>query len=151
MFGNKRKKELRCENCNKLISFSETIGTMYRNHCPFCLKSKHLDLKKSGDRESECQGVMNPIGLTLKHEGKKNKYGKEKRGELMVIHECEKCKKISINRIAGDDNPDTILNVFKKSLNLDISKINGLENQKIDVLSQKDEKEIKTQLFGKTR
>ncbi len=144
-------REFQCNNCGKLISISKTTGTMHRNHCPFCLTSKHLDLKLPGDRKSKCNGIMNPIGLTFKHEGKKDKYGKEKKGELMIVHECRKCGKISINRVAGDDNPNSILNVFKKSLSLNLSKIDLLKSQKIDVLSLKNEKEIKTQIFGKTR
>ena len=150
MSESKRKKEFRCNNCGQLIFFSETIGTAHRNHCPFCLTSKHLD-SESGDRKSRCQEVMKPIALTFKHEGEKDKYGNKKRGELMVIHECQKCGKISINRIAGDDNPDAVFRIFKESLNMNFSKINSIENQKIDVSSQEDEKEIKIQLFGKTK
>jgi hypothetical protein len=51
-----------------------------------------------GDRKSECHGSMKPVGLTTK-----------KDGEIMIVHRCEKCGKVSNNRIAGDDNTDTIL------------------------------------------
>ena len=41
---------------------------------------------------------MKPIGLTFK-----------KDGELMIVHKCLNCGKISRNRIAGDDNPYAIV------------------------------------------
>ncbi len=144
----KNNKGFQCKNCGRLIIISETIGTRHRNHCPFCLYSVDVDLK-SGDRKSECRGTMEPIGLTLKHEGK-DKYGKERKGELMLVHKCLLCGKISINRIAGDDNPDEIMNIFKKSQKLNSEKKKQLEEEGIDVLSEKDEIEIKTQLFGKS-
>ncbi len=57
---------------------------------------------------------MKPIGLTIKRS--KNKYQLSPRGELMLIHECVQCKSLSINRIAADDDSDTVLSVFRSSL-----------------------------------
>ena len=34
----------------------------YRNHCPGCLYSQHLDLVP-GDRASSCEGMMEPVEL----------------------------------------------------------------------------------------
>jgi hypothetical protein len=107
-----------------------------------------VDLKKSGDRKSDCQAGMTPIGLIFKHEGV-DKYGKLRQGELMLIHRCIGCEKISINRIAGDDNSETILKVFKKSQGTDRKKIEQLKQDGIDVLSEKDKKVVLIQLFGK--
>jgi hypothetical protein len=135
-----------CTNCQRWVSFS-ALGTNHRNHCPYCLHSIHLD-SSSGDRKSSCKGVMKPLGLTFKCEGK-DKYGKEKQGELMVIHQCSKCNKKSINRISGDDNPDAIISLFKKSLELDSSIIKEIEEEGIKVLSNQDMPEINLQLFGK--
>ena len=135
-----------CENCQKKVSFSENIGTKHRNHCPFCLWSKHVDLKEAGDRKSKCQGLMKPIGLTLKKEGK-NKYGKIKEGEIMLIHQCQKCGKISINRIARDDKEKEILKVFKNSKNKN-SLLKNLKKMNIDLLT--DQKKLFLRLFGKT-
>ena len=45
---------------------------------------------------------MEPLGLTLKKGG----------GELMLVHRCCGCGKISKNRVAGDDNSVAILNLF---------------------------------------
>jgi DNA-directed RNA polymerase subunit RPC12/RpoP len=106
-----------CKNCKQLVS-GTSFGTKQRNHCPYCLYSFHID-EKIGDRESSCRGLMKPIGLTTK-----------KDGEIMIIHECQKCGKISNNRIAGDDNTDTILELAKISPTIDIE-------------------EVKIQLFGK--
>jgi hypothetical protein len=60
---------------------------------------------------------MKPIGLTLKRS--RNKYQLESRGELMLIHACEGCGTISINRIAADDDPETVLAIFQSSLDID--------------------------------
>jgi hypothetical protein len=73
-----------------------------------CLWSKHVDEAK-GDRRASCLGGMEPIGLTFKHEG----HGKV--GEIMLIHHCSVCEKISINRIARDDPEHKILGIFNQS------------------------------------
>ncbi len=140
-------KIIKCKNCHKDIFLDSEIGTKHRNHCPFCLFSNHLDVSL-GDRKSNCFGLMKPIGLTFKQEGF-DKYGEKKQGELMIIHECNKCEKISINRIAGDDNPDSIMKIYKNSIDIEKSKIKELKKNKIEILSLKDKKEIKRQLFGK--
>lgn len=90
---------------------------------------------------------MQPIGLTFKQVGL-DKWGKEKRGELMLIHECHGCHKISINRIAGDDNPEKILEILTTSQNLNQDIKNELEQSGIRLLTDTDLTEIKTQLFG---
>lgn len=77
-----------CENCKKNIK-ALTNGS-YRNHCPFCLYSKHLD-NKPGDRASECKGLMKPIDLEYS----------SKKG-YQIVHQCLKCKKIQKNRVAVD-------------------------------------------------
>ena len=143
-----KKGGFRCCNCGQWVSLSEFMGTEHRNHCSFCLWSKHVDLRKPGDRKSECQTGMKPIGLTFKHEGV-DKYGIPRQGELMLIHECVNCGKISINRIAGDDNTEAILRIFKESQGLPPEKRSRLEHSGIEVLSDERREEILTQLFGK--
>jgi len=113
-----------CIECRKVVN-SEAVGTRHRNHCPYCLWSRHVDVKP-GDRVEPCQGMMEPTGLTFKGEGF-DKYGKKRQGEIMIIHRCERCGKESKNRIAGDDNPEAILAICEK----------------------KDREEVKKQLFGK--
>jgi len=137
-----------CENCHRPVLL-KALGTTHRNHCPFCLYSKHVDEKTSGDRKSLCGGLMKPVGLTFKHEGKDKFTGQERQGELMVVHCCLNCGKISLNRIAGDDEPEAILKIFKKSLKVSPAFRQELEKQGIKLAGKKDEEEIRTQLFGK--
>jgi len=148
LISEEKKEGFRCCNCGQWVPFSEFMGTANRNHCPFCLWSNNVDLKKPGDRKSICRAGMKPIGLILKHEGA-DRYGKLRQGELMLIHECTGCGKISINRIAADDNSEAILRVFEESQKLDPEKRNQLEQNGIKILSRETKKEILTQLFGK--
>jgi len=146
---NSIKKSFSCSQCSRQVPFSGFIGTEHRNHCPFCLWSKHVDLKKPGDRKASCLAKMKPIGLTFKREGT-DKYGILKQGELMLIHECLGCDKISINRIAGDDSPERILNVFQESQSLSQEQTRKLKEGAIELITPKDKKEVFAQLFGKT-
>ena len=77
-----------CLNCGKNIN-ALTNGN-YRNHCPFCLYSLHVD-NKPGDRQSTCCALMGPVGLTFK----------SKKG-WQIIHECTACGHQSINKTAED-------------------------------------------------
>ena len=67
----------------------------YRNHCPTCLYSKHVDIIP-GDRANPCQGLMQPIAVEyLPQKG------------WMIVHECERCgyigrNKASLNEIQAD-------------------------------------------------
>lgn len=80
-----------CENCKQPIEKHPTWSA--RNHCPFCLFSKHLDQDFPGDRLSNCFGLMEPTGI----ENKKNKW-------WMVQHTCKKCGKKMLNILAPDDH-----------------------------------------------
>jgi hypothetical protein len=116
----------KCINCGKDVVTSGNIGTKNRNHCPNCLWSKHVDEINTGDRLSKCGGNMHPIGVTFKKEGR-DKWGKEKVGELMLMHICEKCGKVNLNRIAADDKPKEIMDLatgkkFSKELGEEVRK-----------------------------
>ena len=107
--------DFRCGHCRNLVSVMPLLsGVNNRNHCPYCLWSCHLDLYSAGDRLSACKGQMKPIGLTMKKS--RNKYRLESRGELMLVHECVECNAPSINRIAADDNSESIVAIFQNSL-----------------------------------
>jgi len=80
-----------CENCSKNIE-KHPEGSA-RNHCPFCLHSKHMDKDFPWDRASTCLWVMKPIDI----DHKKNKW-------WMIKHKCNKCNKEILNKIAPDDN-----------------------------------------------
>lgn len=149
IFDQELNKPFKCENCGKMIELKSGVGTKHRNHCPFCLYSKHVDLRQSGDRQAECEGLMKPIGLTFKHEGK-DKYGNTRQGELMLVHQClgKDCDEISINRIAADDDSQAIIDVFDSSLIIDQAIIDQLFASDVDLLQEKDRLAINTQLFG---
>jgi hypothetical protein len=104
-----------CLHCSSYVSAAQFLaGVGNRNHCPYCLWSRHLDLFEAGDRLAACKAPMRPVGLTLKRS--RNKYASTPNGELMLVHLCEDCDRISINRIAADDLPKAIIEVFKASL-----------------------------------
>lgn len=129
----------RCAHCKIWVVINDFIGTSNRNHCNVCLWSKHVDVQK-GDRKADCHGGMQPVGLTFKHEG----LGRQ--GELMLIHHCMGCGKISINRIARDDDNSLILNIFSSVLSEAL--IAKLEHENIRALEETDKPEIMRQLFG---
>lgn len=105
----------KCKNCGKDVETEGYVGTKNRNHCPYCLYSVHLDRDIPGDRKERCKGLMKPIGITFKSL-KKDKYGKERIGEIMIVHKCSQCGVISNNRIAGDDSVEEILKIAKATL-----------------------------------
>ena len=82
-----------CENCGmEVIKLDYTA----RDHCPYCLYSKHLDINP-GDRENKCKGLMKPVAI----EKYKNTY--------KIIYKCSKCNQIHKNIMANDDNYDLIV------------------------------------------
>lgn len=82
-----------CENCGKEVP---KLGYSCRNHCPYCLYSKHVDIDP-GDRLEKCHGLLEPIGI------EKNKKG------LVIIFKCQKCGAIRKNIVAEDDDMDKII------------------------------------------
>ena len=139
--------DFRCLQCHNLVSAAHMLsGVNNRNHCPYCLWSCHLDLFAAGDRLSACKGQMRPIGLTMKKS--RNKYRPEVRGELMLIHECLECQALSINRIAADDDPDSILTVFHDSLLHGYQMHVYCEQQGIWMLAGDELEIVHMQLFG---
>jgi CRISPR/Cas system CSM-associated protein Csm3 (group 7 of RAMP superfamily) len=137
----------RCAHCQGYV-YTESIisGVQNRNHCPYCLWSRHLDLYEAGDRLAACKAKMRPIGLTLKNVRKK--YQTAKHGELMLIHQCVDCGHVSINRIATDDAPETVFEVFEGSFELDTLTRIQLEEEGIKALETADINIVRTQLFG---
>lgn len=90
-----------CENCKKKVSILKYSS---RDHCPYCLFSKHVDINP-GDRKNDCKGLLEPIEI----EKFKNTY--------KIIYKCKKCKKIHKNIVAKDDNIDAIINISVKKNN----------------------------------
>lgn len=135
-----------CDHCHTQVDNTPEMGVVNRNHCPVCLWSKHVDDKIPGDRKALCDGLMEPIGLTIK-KSKTNKYKPEKNsGELQIVHQCTKCEKMNINRIAGDDNTNTILDIFANSIERRESSFEAVQ-----ILQKKDKEVVLLSLFGKNK
>jgi len=92
---------------------------------------------------------MEPIGVTLKHEGT-DKYGKEKLGDVMLVHRCTVCGAINLNRIAADDPEDLVVKAYEKSLTLPQAMLNELSTQDISLVGEKEKPLLMERLFGKT-
>lgn len=131
----------KCAHCKRFVVINEIMGTANRNHCNMCLWSKHVDVEK-GDRRSQCNAGMEPIGLTFKHEGM------NRVGEIMLIHSCTQCSRISINRIARDDLEPMVLEAFTISQNMPTEQKLRVSQHGIYVLAAADSDEINRQLFG---
>jgi DNA-directed RNA polymerase subunit RPC12/RpoP len=132
-----------CIHCQKEVKITKSMGTANRNHCPSCLYSKHVDEKAPGDRKSNCLEEMQPVALTFKKEGG------EKQGEIMLVHLCQSCGKININRIAADDEEKEIMYVFSSSQYLKPGLKEKLIANSITALAKEDQPQVLTQLFGK--
>ena len=90
---------------------------------------------------------MQPIGLTLKC-GKVNRYAKENSGEIMLVHYCLTCGKISCNRIAGDDNAYAILKLLNPVLEDEHNVMHLIDEQNIRLLTVDDQRMVTRALFG---
>ena len=88
---------------------------------------------------------MQPVGLTIK--ATRKKYGPG-RGELMLIHLCRECEKLSINRIAADDDPQTAFRLFEGSFQLEVGMHTSLEACGVRALGAEDRDTVHVQLFG---
>lgn len=137
----------RCIHCGAHVVTSPLYaGVLNRNHCPYCLWSRHLDLLAAGDRLCACKAPMRPLGLTLKQSRKK--YVREDGGELMLIHACIECNNLSINRIAADDLTDQIYEVYLQSLDLKKEIRRQLASRQILLLSENHKRLMQARLFG---
>lgn len=94
--------EFICENCGKKV---DKLGYTSRDHCPYCLYSKHLDINP-GDRMCDCHGILKPVNIDYN----------SKKG-YMIIYKCEKCRQIRKNKKAKDDNQEVILEIIRSLKN----------------------------------
>lgn len=90
--------EFICENCNQKVN---KLKYSARDHCPFCLYSKHVDINP-GDRENECKGLLEPIDI----EKFKQTY--------KIIYKCQKCGQQHKNIMADDDDLNKIIELSSK-------------------------------------
>jgi hypothetical protein len=82
-----------CEHCGFKVK-----GNGYTNHCPNCLYSKHVDINP-GDRQEQCGGIMEPVGLKLE------------KGNYIITHKCLKCGTEKNNQAAENDSTDAFVNL----------------------------------------
>jgi hypothetical protein len=140
--------DFKCRQCGFLVSANrELAGVNNRNHCPCCLWSRHMDLHTPGDRKAICKSRMEPIGLTFKRICKR--YGQNDQGELMLIHHCTGCGKLSINRIAADDDAQAIYRLYFDSISLRPDVKKQMETEGISVATSSNLPTILVQLFGR--
>ena len=85
-----REEPFTCEACGMDV---QPLGKgTYRDHCPKCLTSKHVDRDGPGDRLSSCKGLLKPVSID--QDGKKG---------FMIVYVCENCGMQHRNRAAPDD------------------------------------------------
>lgn len=92
----------KCDFCGEHVKPLSNGGC--RNHCPFCLNSRHVDIKP-GDRKNTCHGQLKAVGYELN----------SKKG-LVLKFRCLTCGALTRNKSAADDSvqPDD----YKKILAL---------------------------------
>ena len=66
----------------------------------------------------------------------------------MLIHDCIDCRTLSINRIAADDIPEAIMEVFQESLLQGYQVRAKCEQADIVMLNAEDARNVTAQLFG---
>lgn len=89
-----------CAYCGAVIL--PVSNGSYRNHCPLCLYSKHVD-EKPGDRSNTCLGLMRPIDIVYH----------TKKG-YQIVHECLSCGVQKRNKVAQHTlQEDQLLPFFK--------------------------------------
>lgn len=86
-----------CEVCHRKV---EPLKVSARDHCPYCLCSKHVDINP-GDRQNDCKGILKPISV--------DKY----KDTYKIVYKCQKCNQLHRNIVAVDDDFDRLLEVMK--------------------------------------
>lgn len=86
-----------CENCLESV---EPLKGGARDHCPYCLFSKHVDIFP-GDRQNTCEGLMQPIAV------------EKFRNTYKIVYKCRDCDTIHKNIMAKDDNFEEILKLMQ--------------------------------------
>lgn len=81
-----------CAHCGRDVPLG---GKRPRDHCPWCLHSRHVDVVP-GDRAATCGGLLVPVGI---HPGDKS---------LDLVYRCATCGASKKNRVLDDlDVPDS--------------------------------------------
>jgi len=104
-----------CAHCSADVP-ANTDGH-YRNHCPFCLWSLHVDITP-GDRLQSCGGSMEPIAVWVKRDGddvlfstlagrrKSLNWSRDPRAALLVYDERDPGRYVEVRgRVTLVDDP----------------------------------------------
>ncbi len=90
-----RDESFTCEYCGKKV---EKANYTARDHCPYCLVSKHVDINP-GDRKNTCQGLLIPIGI------------EKFKDTFKIIYKCDKCHEYHKNIVLNDDSMEKIIDL----------------------------------------
>ncbi len=101
-----------CEFCGKVVL---PLKYTSRDHCPFCLYSKHVDINP-GDRMNTCKGLLKPIELEQNNQ------------QYTIVYKCEKCNKFHKNKTANDDNFELLLSLSNHTINEMLPKLKKKNN-----------------------
>lgn len=88
-----RDEEFTCEYCGESV---EKANYTARDHCPYCLFSKHVDILP-GDRQNKCRGLLKPIGI------------EKFKDTFKIIYKCEICGELHKNIVLKDDSMEKII------------------------------------------
>ncbi len=100
-----------------------------------------------GDRRSDCSSRMEPIGLTLKNI-RLSAYSGSASGEIMLVHYCLACGKLSCNRVAGDDNAYSVISLLDSADTLESDLNSRLAEMNITLLRPADKQMVARALMG---
>ncbi|MAZ67715.1 hypothetical protein CL652_03025 [bacterium] len=95
----RRVEDFDCEHCDAHVE-----GDGYTNHCPECLWSKHVDVNP-GDRAATCGGLMKPIEVV------------QSGNDYILMHKCTKCDYVKKNKLARNDNMETVVELARELAN----------------------------------
>lgn len=101
VIGKKFSKKVESFTCD--VCGEEVKGAGYTDHCPRCLWSKHIDVFP-GDRQANCHGLMEPIGI------------EQRKGKWRILYRCQMCGYQRHNEVTPEDNPSLIIELSKKVL-----------------------------------
>jgi hypothetical protein len=90
---------------------------------------------------------MEPLAIAFK-DYRVNPFTNKGGGELVIIHQCLTCGRLSPNRIAGDDNEYRILSVIKESINLNENITTQFKNMGLEPITSSNKEEALISLFG---
>jgi DNA-directed RNA polymerase subunit RPC12/RpoP len=78
-----------CAHCGRDVPLG---GRRPRDHCPWCLYSRHVDVVP-GDRAADCGGLLVPVGVESSRKG------------MMLVYRCSSCSAVRRNRVLDDLQP----------------------------------------------